>query len=236
MKVIKLILLTNILIFLSGCNKEENTFLKGNIVGFVRLVDQHGNEVIDKSGVNITIEGLDNSVTSEANGRFELSGVPAGTYNLTFEKTGYGTHKKFSYQFIGGNMPAVLPETELYELPDIEILSLEVTNNKNSITVSVTIPATIEFSVQSFINDSSTVSNLNYDFASNIHGNCCIPVTQFNQNITLDETAYNPGKKVYMAVYFINPKEDYGYYDPESEETVITSYKKASSVIELILE
>lgn len=237
MKIFRIIIISNILLFLLGCDKsDENIFLEGNIVGFVNLVDETGNEVEDKSNVDVTIEGLTSSANTNENGRFELSNVPAGTYNIIYNKTGYGLYKRFSFQFIGGNIPAMLYETTLYEQPKIEIQSLDISFNNNVINISGKITETSQYSVQAFINDSSNVSNLNYDYASYRYNFCCIPTTQFSQSIYLSETPYSLGDKVYLVIYFINSNEESGYYDYEKEKYVYTSYKKASSVINLILE
>jgi len=237
MKIFKIIIISNILLFLLGCDKKkENIFLEGNIVGFVNLVDETGNEVEDKSGVNISIEGLTSSAKTNEDGRFELSNVPAGTYNIIYNKTGYGSYKRFSFQFFGGNIPAMLYETTLYEQPKIEIKSLDISFNDNVVNISGKITETSQYTVQAFVNDSCNVSNLNYDYASYRYSFCCIPTTQFSQSIYLSETPYSFGDKVYLVIYFINPNEEYGYYDYEKEKYVYTSYKKASSVINLILE
>lgn len=237
MKIFRIIIISNILIFLLGCDKnDENIFLKGNIVGFVNLVNETGNEVEDKSGVNISIEGLTSSANTNEDGRFELSNVPAGTYNIIYNKTGYGSYKRFSFQFIGGNVPAMLYETTLYEQPKIDIQSLDISFDDNIINITGEITATNYFTVQTFINDSANVSNENYDYASARYNYSGWEYTQFSQSIYLSETPYFLGDKVYLVIYFINPNEEYGYYDYEKERYVYTSYKKASSVINLILE
>jgi len=237
MKFFKIIIILNILLFLLGCDKNEgNIILEGNIVGFVNLVDEAGNEVEDKSGVNVTIEGLTSSANTNEDGRFELSNVPAGTYNIIYNKTGYGSYKRFSFQFIGGDIPAMTYETTLYEQPKIEIQSLDISFNDNIISITGKISETSKYTVQAFINDSSNVSNLNYDYASYKYSFCCIPTTQFSQSIYLSETPYHRGDEVYLVIYFINSNEEYGYYDYEKEKYVYSSYKKASSVINLVLE
>lgn len=237
MKIFKIIIVSNILLFLIGCNKnEDNVFLEGNIIGFVNLVNETGSEVEDKSGVNVSIEGLNTSANTNENGRFELSNVPAGTYNIIYNKKGYGSYKRFSFQFIGGNIPAMLYETTLYEQPKIEIQSLDISFTDNVITIAGKITETNHFTVRTFINDSSNVSNENYDYASARYSYSGWTFTQFSQSIYLSETPFYPGDKVYLVIYFINPNEEWGYYDYEKEKCVYTSYKKASSVIKLILE
>jgi hypothetical protein len=182
------------------------------------------------------MEGITKSANTNKDGRFELANVPAGTYNLMYNKTGYGSYKRFSYQFIGGNVPALLNETTLYEQPSIEIQSLDISFNDNRIDIIGEITETNRFTVQTFFNDSSNVSNVNYDFASAIYNYSGGTYGQFSQSIYLNETPYNIGDKVYLVIYFINPYEEWGYYDYENETGVYTSSKKASSVIYLNLE
>jgi len=237
MNFFRIIIISNILIFLLGCDKnEENTLLEGNIVGFVNLIDETGNEVEDKSNVNVTIEGLSSSVNTNEDGRFELSNVPAGTYNIIYNKTGYGSFKRFGFQFIGGNIPALLYETSLYEQPKIDIQSLDISFNDNIITIKGEITEQKYFAVKTFINDSSNVSYENYDYASVVYNNGNSEFTKFVHNIFLSKTPYSQGDMVYLVIYFINPNEEYSYYDYEKEEYVYSSYKKSSSVISLVLE
>ncbi len=237
MKIFKILIALHTLVFLSGCDKnEEKIFIKGNIVGFVNLIDENGNEVDDKSGVNVSIEEISASVDTNEDGRFELADVPAGTYNLIFNKTGYGINKRFSYQFIGGNVPALLSETTMYEQPKTEIQSLDITNDDNMINILGNTLETDRYSFQIFLNDSSNVSNLNFDYSSGRNTICCLPMTQFSGSIYLGESSYSSGDEVYLVVYFVNPYDELAYYDYKEEKYVYSSYKKATNAIKLILK
>lgn len=237
MKVFKIVIISNIFLLLLGCNKnEENIFLKGKIVGFVNLVNEAGEEIENKSGVNVLIEGLEISANTNENGRYELTNVPAGTYNIIYNMTSYGSYKRFGYQFIGGNLPAFLDETALFEQPGVEIQSLDISFNDNMITISGTISETNQYAVQIFMNDSTNVSNLQYDYTTYKSSYSGSKYTQLSQSIFLTETPYSFGDKVYIVIYFINAFEELGYFDNINEKQVYTSYKRASDVINLILE
>jgi hypothetical protein len=235
MQVFKTLVICSIIIFFAGCDKNEEIFFKGNIVGFVSLVDESGNEIEDKSGVNVSMEGLANTITNNI-GRYEFSDVPAGTYKIIYDKTGYGTYKRFNYQFIGGNVPAVVPETSLFVLPDIEILSLDISFEDNRIYVSGTIPVTNQLAFQIFINDNPDVSNLKHNHYTSLAMYCCIARTNFSQVINLSDTPYSPGDTIYLAVYFRNYYDIGWYFDYEYEKTIYSSYRKGSDVITLVLE
>jgi hypothetical protein len=231
MNVCKTIVICSILIFSTACDKnEENNYFKGDIVGYVNLIDEFGNEIEDKSGVNVSIDGLENTLTND-NGRFEFTDVPAGTYKLIYNKTGYGSYKRFSYQFIGGNVPAMVNETALYEIPDIEVKSLDVIFEDNRIKISVTITETNAYRFHIFFHDNSDVTNQNfgYFYASGFTG------TEFFRSLNLLDTPYSPGDKIYFVIYFYN-YHDSGYFDFESEKPVYPSHKKASDIISLNLE
>lgn len=233
MKVFITIVISSILIILPGCDKnKENKYFQGNIVGFVKLTNEIGNEIDDKSGVNVSIDGLANTMTNN-NGRFEFKNVPAGTYKLIYDKPGYGSHKRFSYQFIGGNVPALLDETTLYELPNIEIQSLDISFKDDRINISGIISDTRAYRFHVFFNNSSDVSNLNYDysfFTSRSSGT----ITQFSNSIDVFDTPYTKGDKIYLVIYFYN-YHDTGYFDFETEKHIYPSHKKASDVVSLIL-
>jgi hypothetical protein len=235
MKFIKILLLLNIIAFFLGCDKNQDAKeLSGNIVGFVRLIDENGNIVQDKSGVNVSIEGLNMSANSNVDGWFELADIPAGSYNIIYSKTGYGTYKRFGYQFIGGDVPALLNETTLFEPFNIEIQNIDISFIGNAIEIKVELAEPSSFGCRTFFSDSSNVSNLNYEYISGTY----IYIggfTQFSQNIYLDETPYHLGDKVYLAIYFFNPG-DCGYYDYEKGKDIYTSYKKVTNTISLILE
>jgi hypothetical protein len=94
----------------NGCSKDEwQPGLKGNMVGYVVLFDEFGIQLIDLSNVKITAIGSDGNYTanSDTKGRFELSNMPTGTYELHFEKQGFGTLKQYGVQHLGGE-PTIL--------------------------------------------------------------------------------------------------------------------------------
>jgi hypothetical protein len=102
-----------LLLFLCfSCSKEEDLeyepYIKGSIVGFAMLTDQYGNFLDDHSGITVYTEpGRKYAGKTDINGRFEIKSVPTGTYNLSFEKEGFGTMKYAEVHHLGGQ-PTVL--------------------------------------------------------------------------------------------------------------------------------
>jgi hypothetical protein len=235
MKAINILIAISIFLLFMGCSKEEHVSLSGNIVGFVNLIDENGNNVNDKSGVTASIDQLNRSAISDLNGRFELNGIPAGTYNITCNKEKYGTTTIYSYQFIGGNIPSIIYERTLYEIPKTEVLSLDAIISNHMLNISGQFSKEpTQYSLQIFINDSSNVSNLNYDYTSvrtrNFHSS-----EHFEESLYLPEDQYNSGDKIYLVMYLLNPK-DWGYYNYEKQESIISTYKKVTDVILLTVE
>lgn len=72
---------------------------KGDIFGSVNLFDE-ATTMIDQSGMTVTAEGTTSSAsaTTDAEGEFTLENVPFGTYTLVYEKSGYGTFKRFNIE------------------------------------------------------------------------------------------------------------------------------------------
>jgi hypothetical protein len=237
MKILKILIVFNILVLFSGCDKnEDSSFLKGNIVGFVKLIDEMGNEVLDKSGINVAIDGLSISANTNVNGRFEFTDVPAGSYKIIYNKTGYGIYKKFSYQFIGGTVPALMNEITLYEQPKIEIQNLDISYKNNTISILAKISETNQYSFQIFFSDSSNVSYQNNIYSSARYNFCCAPVTQFSESIYLSYIPNLNRPITYMVIYFVNRYESSSYYDYEKEVYCYTGYKQASEIIQLVPE
>jgi len=88
------------LMFLLGCiscsdddpQSENQPVEKANIKGQVKLFDE-GLTQLGNSDMTVRINGLDISAKTDAEGKYTLADVPFGTYDLIYEKAGYGTYK-----------------------------------------------------------------------------------------------------------------------------------------------
>lgn len=81
-----------------------DTTASGTIYGRVFLYDSLGNPVQDNSGVSVVFNNSSPqiSLTTQADGSFSVPGAPAGVYNITASKSGYGTMKLFQFEHTGG--------------------------------------------------------------------------------------------------------------------------------------
>jgi hypothetical protein len=157
MKLNKLIpvIVTVLALIATGCkNTITQPDLTGSLVGFVYTFDEYANLQDDHSKVIVTALGMDHfSTRTDKNGRFEFKDLPAGTYELNFEKEGFGTLKQFGIQHLGGK-PTILGMSFdqsingsaffIYRMPTIEIANLSI--EKDTLTAELVFStATPEF-------------------------------------------------------------------------------------------
>lgn len=108
-----------VLLFGAGCGgsdpfdpNDPDNRLKGKMNGEVQLFGDC-NEVVDPSGVTVTLEGTSYSAVTDANGIWSISDLPAGTYDLMYSRDGYTRQKSCCFQFVGGGT-AVAPYPYTY--------------------------------------------------------------------------------------------------------------------------
>lgn len=76
--------------------------LKGDIRGKVIVYDSTGTALTDHSGVIVTIDSTGLADTTDASGAYSFSQVPAGRYNFSYSKAGYGTYRIIRQLHPGG--------------------------------------------------------------------------------------------------------------------------------------
>jgi hypothetical protein len=126
---------------ISGCkNTITQPDLEGNLVGYVFTFDEFGGLLNNHEKVMVTATGSGRySTYTDQNGRFELKGIPAGTYELDFDKSGFGSMKQFGIQHLGGGA-TILGSKEmvnygsgsaifLFRMPATQILNLRIEND-----------------------------------------------------------------------------------------------------------
>jgi hypothetical protein len=101
-----LIIFSILIIALSLACSEKDEFepyLEGDIIGYAFCYDEYGNDLEVYNGIKVVTEpGRKYSAVTDKNGRYVLKHVLNGTYNLSFEKEGFGTMKMIGIQHLGG--------------------------------------------------------------------------------------------------------------------------------------
>lgn len=143
LKTLSIICLSLMLLF-TGCSDEDEFApnLKGDIIGYAYCFDEFGNPFEDFSGIHVLTEpNREYHAITDENGKYVIKDVINGTYNLSFEKEGFGTMKLQSVKHLGGNPTVMGNLTEgapyIFEMSTTKITSLEVINDSLQAVVSL---------------------------------------------------------------------------------------------------
>lgn len=226
-----------VMIVFFGCVERDIT-LKGNIVGFVRLLDKDGNELIDRSGIKITMNNK-YTATTNSSGKFELNGVEVGTYIVVFEKPGFGTYKKYNFTFAGGERPGVLHDIFLLELPAFELTQLHVYPQDNlGVQVIGGMTEVQGYNFTYYFSDHEDVTNTDFNYSYG-YSFCCDPIDEFDHFISLAGGTFSKGQTIYMTLYASNATNkfgEYNYFDYELGKTIDPALKKIIEPLPILLK
>ena len=198
-----------VLLGISSCSKDEDPtpdpITKANITGSVNLYDE-GTTQIDNSNMTVKVEGTTPSIsaTTDANGDFILADVPFGTYTILYEKSGFGTFKKFDIEHVN-NATAILNTPSIGEISTTQITNLQANVSGNDIIISVTTnPAGSNGNtryVRYFLSKDSNVSNENYTYFSPGLVSQINPKEITLSNNDLTSAGFSTGETVFVKVY-----------------------------------
>ena len=222
-----------------SCNKEETINLSGDITGFVDIINEQGEVVEDKSGIEIAIENTSCSAVTDEIGKYEIKDVPAGTYNILYTADSCGVDKYLTFQHVGGNISAFIDKQKLYKIPtyDPDTIKVNYYNGLVEITVEFKYPSQ-EYYARFYFSNSPDVSIENYQYYSFVStdGNNGYISAKYG-GFDIDYTDLDEDLPIYYVIYQFNYYGSYaGYYDYEKEKTVYTCYRKVSEVKELVTE
>lgn len=231
------------------CTEEEGYLpgLTGNMVGYIYTFDEFGNLLDDHSDVRVTAIGIDGQYGSltDSKGRFELKGVPTGTYELHFEKEGFGMLKQFGVQHLGGK-PTILNNYFLHEMPATEITNLTIEND--------TIYGEFLFAVQELPSPIllrmyfSTVDGFSRQSAQYVKRQYLEKYKdRYSRWISFDDAPFSPGEEVFFKACIYTSRSAiqlpfdrrtvHGidrYYDYESNETIYPNLSDESAQFSFI--
>ncbi|MFW5699477.1 MAG: carboxypeptidase-like regulatory domain-containing protein [Bacteroidota bacterium] len=132
------------ILFFTACSEEDEITpnLKGDIIGYAYCFDEFGNPFEDFSGITVFTEpNREYHAITDKNGRYVIKDVINGTYNLSFEKEGFGTMKLQSVKHLGGYPTVMESYTEgapfIFGNITTQITNLEVLNDSLLASVSL---------------------------------------------------------------------------------------------------
>jgi hypothetical protein len=191
----------------TSCGDDENSTpdpTSADISGSVNLYDE-GVTQIDNDGMTVKVEGTSILTTTDVDGKFTLVDVPFGTYTLVYEKSGYGTFKRFNVEHKDGST----------FIPDAPSLGQKSTTTVTNLTVSssasfpVILGATTNPSgsqgdtryIRYFFSTDSNISSDNYE---NVLETRPAQINPSNLNLSqasLDALGFTSGTTVYVKCY-----------------------------------
>lgn len=99
---------------LTGCSEDAVLNApQGGIAGFAGLRDLDGSRLKDQSGVRVSLKGTEYAALSDSIGRWTISDVPAGIYDIILSKEGFATNYIRAFQFVGGGTAYITAITDL---------------------------------------------------------------------------------------------------------------------------
>jgi hypothetical protein len=91
---------------------------RGEIRGKVTVYDTLGRALADHSGVVVIIDSTGLKDTTDASGAYSFSNVPAGRYNFSYMKEGYGTYRIIRQLHPGGPQVTKLVDADVGQIYD----------------------------------------------------------------------------------------------------------------------
>lgn len=229
-----------------SCSEDDPSHLtypeipaEADITGQVKLFDE-GLTPLGNADMTIRIDGLDISAKTDAEGNFTLPDIPFGTYNLVYEKPGYGTYKKFALihsPYINyGKGTVIEGTTNLGQLASTRVtdLSVEVIGTDLVLTVTTDPQGSVEkeghiryfYGSTQYFGEDFEIGESPYDFwhsemiATQSNPQVItIPLAEFGYLSDWGYYLFNPGEEVTIRV-FGDSYYDNRYYDPYLEKNV----------------
>jgi hypothetical protein len=226
----------------TGATGSTGPNLSGTLEGYVDLFDQYGDLMTPATGVHITIPTLTSvhdSTTSS--GMFQIPNLTTGTYELDFNKTGYGTTKVNSLNFTGGGTQYVQAHVQLTQVPSFTLTSIAVGTStvatNPAITVTVT-PGSSDTKARKaivFFSNASTVSYTPGNYSGfqvvNIPATSTVVTTNIGASATLYPAGATSGSTLYLIAYPISYNSGASTYaDIATGKTVFNNLLTTSPV------
>ena len=196
---------------LASCSKGTGYVDKAQINnqkidGAVKLYDEFNNEQ-DFGGMLVSIEGTNYSAVTDTSGKFELAGIPYGTYNLVFTKSGFGTFKidTLNHSNDGDGKPVVLGTFQLGQQASTATTGIFFKSGADTVKMYVTVnpPGTyfIGRGVRLFYSTDTLVSSSNYMAYSDVLiARDSTDVFKFGYQ-QFQDMGFSSGEKVFVRPY-----------------------------------
>ena len=201
------------LVLFAACNKSDYIPVHGGgsngkekIIGTVYLFDDLANAA-PAYDMTVSIDGTAFTTSTDSSGKYSFKDVPAGTYNLTYSKTGYGTYRLDTFHLVynANDTPAVVPVKALSTVSTTTVTDLFISVESDTIKIIPTIiPAgndTAARGVRFFYSTDESVTGSNFlSYSKQFRlktGTEAIKVAKTD----FYDSGFSPGATVYVRVY-----------------------------------
>lgn len=225
---------------------DEVTPTTGRIYGNIVLVDEFGVTLSDHSGIRVTTQNNFYDL-SDLTGNYQVNNLAAGSYDLKYEKTGYGTLKKFAIEVV----PAANGGTTIIEDVDslapvsstiISALSAQLDPVDSTFTFTCNVsplPGTnYPRAFRLFFGHDANVSVASYEFTPSkkwVATTATATITGF-ERADFYNNGFNSGDTIYAVAYGETIVSS-SYLDPVSNTTVFPNLNESavSNVAQIVL-
>jgi hypothetical protein len=208
MKHAKFIIAIGLILGSYSCDNDDNadtsTPTQGDIIGSVNLYDE-GTTQVESHDMTVSIFGTNISAITDVDGRFNLKDVPFGTYDLSYEKSGYGTFKKFNINHESAPTTVITNTPSLGQSSTTAITDLQVSLANDMVTFSITTNPSGNSSnrryIRYFLSADSSVSNNNYNYYSE---GLVVQINPYEATLSstdLINAGFTSGQTVYVKAY-----------------------------------
>lgn len=198
--------------------------LSGSLVGYVDVYDSYG--TVQKSdSVTVSITSLSKSAITDSLGKFTITNLNTGTYEITISKPSYQSTKIPSLNFVGGGTQYLTNRIAITAVPSFTLSSLNFTNNFGIISYTVTASASDSKSrkVIIFLSTDSNVSSSPSSYKGVIVGNISAGGSTAIGTISstvLSQLNVSSGSTVYGIAYPISSADKAStYFDVNTGRT-----------------
>lgn len=189
-KMNRLLIVLLIMFTAVGCDDTSLDPLSnsGDIVGYVTVKGEECDNAPNASGVEVSLVGTDIKATTNAEGRWEMSDVPSGTYDIEYKRSDLASRLDYAFQFVG-NGRAILPTVGLQPIPDQRVLDIQSVSLTWYATFNVTRTDTIITEDLVTVNESGELVTLHSGTAIDSGTMIGIPITlkSVKLHIALDD-------------------------------------------------
>ncbi len=188
----------------------------GTIIGNTVLYNEFSFKETDHSGTIVTLisGNFQQNDTTDLEGNYQFHGIKTDTYDMTFQKSGFGVMKIYGLTHIaGGNVPTKVKDIYLLQMPEkTAVDSLALLANTSSIVFTVFLDTSSTTYVQNYSNFllyigkdkdvGMTHYSINWGSGTfNPDGNG--GYTAFIDKASLSNV-FQPGDSLYIKVYSFN--------------------------------